>query len=182
MGTKSTKATERIVLSRNENAIKNEIQTLTALKDKLNTIKTLYRSFTEGECEKVSMQGLRGYLKDKTGFDNPKLTSELLNKKEAYYELVELFELADSKHTEKLTKRGNTWQLEPKTVKLIEDSHTSYMSERVVDEYQKLLQAVEILKTMKFAMGFQSIKYDPFNGGLNVDAKQFNAAYLLRGR
>ena len=132
-----------MILSKNDTAITNEIKMLNTFKDKLNTIKTLYRKFTDEECDKISMEGMNEWLKEKTGFDNPELTSKLLNKHSEYYELAQLFELASSNQTNRLTKRGNTWQLEQKTIRAIEDSHTVFLSDRIQPDYEKLLDKLK---------------------------------------
>lgn len=175
--------TKRVILSRDEKAITQEINELKALATELNAGHKLVEKFTEGKTNELDIDAVHDYLKEATGFDNPQLTAQLLNKYDDYRDIFTAIQYANLDKAKLLSKRGTQYSLSKTRIAEIEDKYTMYLSSRLEDDYKLIQDIMELAEQLEYRQGIQFLDVNPYQGNkVELKLQAWQSAFLLRGR
>ena len=173
---------KKVILSRNESEIKKQLNEYKELCSQLNAGHKLVSEFTEGEVTELDLEAVHKWLSDKTGFDNPSLTSQLLNKQDMYNTVLRVIYLSETPKAKNLSKRGTQYSLSKSKQQEVEDSLTTYLSSRLEGDYEKLQEIIKIIDTMTFKQGYNAITMKMGVNKPQLDLTALQREFFLRGR
>jgi hypothetical protein len=121
-----------------------------------NLLSKLYQTHFGLEKEKRTVEALNTLLKEKTGFDNPEMSSDSIGKKKEYLLIVEM-----AKNTD-LNNYEDDGAIKTEVFYALQDSFTKYYTTDQYEYYQKVLLAVECLNAIN-KHDAQAIQYNTLN-------------------
>lgn len=140
----------------------------------LNECAKIIKKMTDDEVTSLELDAVANWLNTKTGFFNPEFSADALGVKEDYMFLKS--NLTTKKDSEFIVKKKGIFTVNEEAIK---ERFTSYLADEYINQYNKLKNAVEVLKTIDKAL-LKTIAYT--QGDIVINNQKFNTIMQINSR
>lgn len=124
---------------------------LTQLDNKLNQLNTgvqLAKTITDNTVKEFDLNQVNEYLKQKIDMPNLEAVADMLNQKNNYLKLAEIYGKKDELESEYIIFGSGSYNLKEDALQTLKRANTTYLSNDKVATYKTLEKAVNLLNTL----------------------------------
>ena len=158
----------KVKLNINQSALNNEIKNLKQVADKLKSIHEQLELQAEGAFTAIDVEEFKKYVSQKSGFAFSDASVALMQLEKVYALQQQGEALKSSVDMSLFIQRGYTYKLSKTTERAIEEKHTSYLSPKLIKDYELLSQIEGLANQLSDGRLMKSVNVNEANGEVEL--------------